>query len=412
MGKDDVMRSVSQRRATTTAMVRSWTSERQVPAHSSGVSTARDLSDTAALLIATGHLDEQTRTIVLARRRAGRPFPGIGGFGKLRRLADEHADLVHRLAAARSKPAQLLVKYRVGEAERKLSELRAAFVMSRTHYASGVLAIRRERKAGLHLDLDQRGALFWALQRTPVPLRIAPDYSEQLRSAAREAAAEGVRWLAERTPVTGLTRGGANAANEAADERSGTWKGDRGATASPARFADQFETLLFLAGALFDRIYGSVSWNSDYFAVQRTQLDLASELVQIAVDTVALQSISRELHEALLSARDSGARQHIRTRQSALDGVWDELIGRVAALMRIDDALTVVEERLRSYAAVRRAENLDHRIDDLLSRSGSRELSAANIHNVSEQVSGVDEVIASYQQLLYGDIAELTGRDH
>lgn len=402
-GSMEVPQSISERRARVISVVRAWCRARQIPVQdfspSDGVT---DLSDRAALLIATGYLDAPTRVIVLERLRTGRLFPDVGGFANLRRLADEHADMVRRFADAKSKPAQMLLKYRLGEIERKLNAARAGFVMSRTHYAGGVLAIRRERKAGLHLDLDQRGALFRALLRTPALPAIKPTYADQARDAAKEAVAEGVRLLSERS---GLAKTPLGDLGKIASERI------ESSSRPDVTFGDQYETLLFLAGTLFDRIHGSISWHSEYFDVQRNQLDLSSELVQIAVDTAALQSISEELEDALFTAGESGARQRIRTRQDALEGVWNELVGRVAALMRIDDALTDVEARLRSYVAERRAENLDHRIDDLLSRSGARELSAENIHHVSEQVSGVDEVIAGYQQLLYGDIAELTGRD-
>ncbi|AEF41103.1 hypothetical protein [Hoyosella subflava] len=397
MASDDsqstgIPHTVAERRARMTDNVREWCRVRQVPNQSG------DLSDQAALLIATGYVDEETREIVLNRRREGRAFPSAGGFSSVRRLADDHARLVRKLDESRSGPAQLIVRFRMGEAERKLSDVRSAFVLSRTHYASGVLAIRRDRKAGLHLDLEQRSALFRALQRTPVPLDRRSTPADQLRSAARDAAIEGMRRLSDKSRLAGFAR--------AASERIALGPNEY------SEFDDQYETLLYLAGTLFDRIHGSLSWHSGYFMVQRAQLDLASELVQIAVDTVALRGISRELEDALVSARDAASRQQIRARQGALESVWNELVNRVAALMRIDDALSEVEERLRSFAAVQRAENLDHRIDDLLSRSGTREMSAENIHHVSEQVAGVDEVIAGYQELLYGDIAELTGRDN
>ena len=52
--------------------------------------------------------------------------------------------------------------------------------------------------------------------------------------------------------------------------------------------------------------------------------------------------------------------------------------------------------------------SLDSRIDELISRSGDRELSAENTHHVGDQFGGVEELMLTYQSTLYGDIAELT----
>jgi hypothetical protein len=64
--------------------------------------------------------------------------------------------------------------------------------------------------------------------------------------------------------------------------------------------------------------------------------------------------------------------------------------------------------QLRSVLAVNRAMSLDSRIDDLIARSGDRELSAVNTHHVGDQFDGVEELMLTYQSALYGDIAELT----
>ncbi|NKS78228.1 hypothetical protein GS539_21225, partial [Rhodococcus hoagii] len=54
--------------------------------------------------------------------------------------------------------------------------------------------------------------------------------------------------------------------------------------------------------------------------------------------------------------------------------------------------------------------SLDTRIDELIARSGDRELSADNTHHVGDQFGGVEELMGTYRVALGGDIAELTAR--
>jgi hypothetical protein len=51
------------------------------------------------------------------------------------------------------------------------------------------------------------------------------------------------------------------------------------------------------------------------------------------------------------------------------------------------DEIAVAEIEHRSLDAVQRTVGLDQRIDDLISRSGTREISADNTHSVSDQIS-------------------------
>ncbi|MGW5148014.1 hypothetical protein [Rhodococcus koreensis] len=376
-----------ERRARISFQVRDWCERSTI------AGTHAPLSDAAAVLIAAGHLDPPTRQVLTNRRRAGRTIPSIGGFGALRLLTDEYHQVARRTDSLRPGPAQLLFKYRATELGRKLQSYRSAVVMSPAHYGNGVRAMRRDRREGVHLDLDQREALFRALQRTPAP--IAGTALERAGNYARGTAAERLVHAAENTPMATVGRRVADAIGKGADLEND-------------RFADSYDTLLYLAGMLFDRIDGSEVWHSEHFAVQRYQLDLAEELTQIAVDTVALRGIRIELDDALRATHSGGARQQIEARRNALKPVWDQLVDRVAALARIGDLLSRAEVQLRSVLAVNRAMSLDSRIDELIARSGDRELSAENTHNVGDQFGGVEELMLTYQSALYGDIAELT----
>ncbi len=380
----------TQRRARITAQVRRWCEEARVDGF------RQDLSADAAVLLAAGYLDEPTRDVLANRRRQGRPLPDIGGFGRLRALADDYVRLDDKAKSMRPGVMQVLAAARAGDVERKLLSARAKFVHSPAHYATGVRTIRRDRRDQVHLEPRQREVLFDALARTPAP--VSEQRTDQATAAAVTVAAERLAGLAERTPWA------------AAGRRAAEALGGAVGVGQPERFVDRFDALLFLAGALYDRIDGSAAWHSDHFMVQRVQLDLADELTQIAVDTVALRGIGAELTAALAAVRGDAARDQIRSRQRALAPVWDQLVERVAALARIGDLLGEAEEQLRSVAAVQRSMSLDSRIDDLVARAGNRELSTENTHHVGDQIGGVDELILGYQALLHGDIIALQAR--
>ncbi|SDE38381.1 hypothetical protein [Rhodococcus tukisamuensis] len=383
--------TAAQRRERISRQVRRWCEQARIEGGPS------ELSDDAAVLIAAGYLDEPTRQVLTNRRRAGRGVPTILGFTQLRLLTDEQTRLEQRAAQSRPGAASLVAGYRATELARRLQAARSAVVMSGAHYASGVRAIRRDRRDGMHLEPAQREALFVALQRTPASLPGERRPVEQVLGAAFGAAADRI---AARSVGTALA-----AASKRAAEVLGA-----GSDLDGERFVDPVDALLFLAGTLFDRIEGSAAWHSEHFAVQRVQLDLAEELTQIAVDAVALRGIGAELAVALRSARVEAARDQIQARQRALEPVWDQLVERVAALARIGDLLGQAEDQLRSMAAVERTLSLDSRIDDLIARSGNRELSAQNTHHVGDQFGEVEALMLGYQDVLYGDILALTTR--
>lgn len=331
-------------------------------------STHDPLSDRAALLIATARLDESVRTIVLARLRAGRKFPALGGFGRLRLMTEELRWLDGRIAEARTGPTKVALTQRRALLARRLGGQRTTFVMSSGRYAHGVRAIRRERREGVHLDVDQRTALFDALCATPTPLGVGPGPLGRVREIAGTIVAERLESVHERSAEMARSVAGRDA----------------------DRFADRYDTVLFLAGMYHDRMHASRMWESELFAIARAQLDPGTELLHIAVDVVALAQIDAELTAALAvqgdSADDAGRRE-ILVRRGDLFPVWDQVIDRVAALSRIVDELAVAEVEHRSLDAVQRSVGLDERIGELLGRSGDREISADSTHAVSDRIS-------------------------
>ncbi|WP_068162641.1 hypothetical protein [Rhodococcus phenolicus] len=388
MSDEQTFESPGLRRERIDRQVRHWCENRRIDGRHA------PLSDAAALCLAAGHLDEETREILAARRRAGRPLPTLDGFGELRRLADEHARTAARAADLRPGAARLVFEYRALELDKRLRAAHRAFVHSPAHYAQGVRAMRRDRRDGVHLDPAQRDALFAALQRTPVPLAVP--VTSQARGAVLGVAGERVARWSEGTPAAAAGRRAAEALTRRVPE-------------DDDRFADRYDTLLYLAGMLYDRIETSAAWNSEHLVVQRAQLDLADELTQIAVDTVALRGLLAELADAARAA--PAARPGLEARATVLEAVWDQLVDRVAALARIGDLLTTAEEQLRLTRVAERTASLDERIDRLIGRSGARELSAENTHFVGDQFDAAAGSIRTLQLALHGDIAELTTRD-
>ncbi|MDV3207271.1 MAG: hypothetical protein LOY04_09395 [Rhodococcus ruber] len=363
-----------QRRERMAAQVRRWCEQHRLDGRHA------PLSDAAALCLAAGRLDDETRDILARRRRIGRGLPTLGGFGALRHLTDEHARLT-------------VFEYRAGELAKRLRNAHYTLTVSGRHYAQGVRAVRRERRDGVHLDPHQRDALFAALQHTPAP--VPEKMADQVRGAVVGVAVDRVTRWSDGTAAAAAGRRAADALGRQVPDDD--------------HFVDRYDTLLFLAGTLYDRIEGSTAWRSEHLAVQRSQLDLADELTQIAVDTVTLRGLLAELADARRAA--PSARAAVDARIAALEPVWDQLLDRVAALARIGELLTVAEMQLRTAEVEARTASLDERIDSLIGRSGARELSADNTHFVGDQFGITAELMGSLRSELHGDIAELTARE-
>ncbi|MBN4926093.1 hypothetical protein IEU95_04585 [Hoyosella rhizosphaerae] len=385
--------TVEQRRERISDQVRDW-SEHAFISKSQIDGEHPDLTDEAALLIAMGYVDEDIREVLVTRRSMNKDLPDIGGFSELRALSDEHARAVARFHAAKLGVSKTFLGFTATELGKQIQVKQDQFVHSEKHFAKNARAARRDKRDGIHLDNPQREALFDALRRTPAPLAATPEQVEQFNKPLGHAA-EILAGISEGTRRFLLGR--------AAGPKLPTF------IPEPGQFADRYDTLLYLAGSLYDRISNSSAWHSDHFTMQRGQLDLAEELTQIAVDTAALRIIVTELN-TLDRTSSAAARDHIRERFEALVPVWDQLVERVSALARIGDLLTQAEYKLRTINTVRRARSLDGKIDDLISRSGLRELSAQNTHEIGNQFGDVDAAMDTYQSILGGDIAALTKR--
>lgn len=331
---------------------------------------SEQLSDAAAVAIAAGRVDEATRAVLVGRWHAGRSLPSIGGFGALRNLVDERDRWLGKDTT--NKPGSALVyKLRAAELTKRVNHHRTTVVMSNRHYATGVRAARKERREGVHLDLDQRDTIFDALTKTPAPQKFGPIAERGLSLV--DAATDRVSTLARRTPVADRVEWATGVVDQFVDRKDD-------------RFVDRYDTLLFLAGTAFDRVRRSPAWQSTYFEIQRKQLDLFVELTEISVDATSLPTVATELNRIGETMVDEETAAQVESRRVALEVVWKQLTGRVAALVRLANVVESSETEARTSDAMARAHSLDDRIDDLVGRSGSREMSAENTHFVGDQV--------------------------
>ncbi|GAB3130753.1 hypothetical protein GCM10027289_16020 [Tsukamurella serpentis] len=358
------------------APVRRWCDARAIPM------PRRELSDEAALLIAAGHLSPSGREAVLNRFDTERAFPDIGGYAKLRRLsriaehertdspaglpdASGYADPPNPFQQAKAAAESV----RAADARRKLAGFRHAFTLNRLSFAAGVRAVRRARKDAVHLDLDERDALFDALCLTPLP--VTPSAAAV---AARTVARVAGPVLRLAPQVAGWVDG-----HGAPDERL-------------LIFEDRYDVLLFVAGLVYDKVTYSRSVSSGEFDEQLMQLDLPTDLVQISADVAALRAVWGQLRYAPGLADG--------TRSGELDKVWDELVERVTALTRVGDLVDVADSRRPKRISV---ESIDQQIHELVLRSGEREISTQSAHRIAGQILGARGELGSRRALTNGD---------
>lgn len=372
------------------ADIRRWCDQARIPGKHP------DLSDPASILIASGFLSEQARAVLVRRSTAGLAVPGIGGFGDLRRLQRELGQLEDQLRSHRlPKVAAIVMRARVMALSRRRDAARGLVTASKPVFAGTVRGIRRERREGIHLDVSERERLFNGLLFTPVPNSLDTNYLRRAGAMAASTAAGVLGQLSD-----GRSRAGRWAADKAA-MIEGT-DDDNGAT---ARFVDGYETMLYVAGNAYDRIAWSQVWRSDHFAVQRSQINIHAELAEIAADVVNLRTVRIEL-DRVRAVADSDPRlsDQLRSREAELRPVWSQLIERAAALWDVADAVAAAAQELRVLDQVNYAGTIDHKIDQLIARSGERELSAENTRRLGHQLGAGSVQLRDYRNILQGNV--------
>ena len=382
-------------RARVLAQVRDWCDGAKIDG------ARRELSDSAAVLIAAGRLEPSMRQILLERCRAGVGVPSVGGFAHVREMA-ERLERTEKAMGGLERGARLMaLSMRAEDLRRRLQAVRTRVVSSSVVYPGGVRGVRRERREGVHLTIAQRAELFSMLCWTPTPISDARGFVASVGSAAIADVASAAASRVERF--------GDALSSAAALRRVESWGRPVAADGTgPLRFHDRYETLLYLAGVYFDHITVSPTWLSPVFDMQRIQVDLGAELVALSADASELQQLYRALAQTAADTTSRDVQAQVRQRAGVLDGVWDQLVERVASLARIFGALGNVERHLRAARAADEARNLDSRIDDLVGRSGGHELSTENLYRIGEEVEIGGFSYAPYQSLVAREISELT----
>jgi hypothetical protein len=301
--------------------------------------------------------------------------------------------------------AAIVVKSRVVALGRRRDSARNLVTASKPVFAGSVRGIRRERREGLHLDISERERLFNGLLFTPAPNSLDNNYLRRAGAMAASTAAGVLGQLSD-----GRSRAGQWVADKAAiidgsDDESG----------STAKFVDGYETMLYIAGNAYDRIVRSAAWRSDHFAVQRSQINVHAELAEIAADVINLRTVRIELDRVRIVAEsDARLAEQLRSREAELRPVWSQLIERVGALWDVADAVAAAAHELQVLDQVNYAGTIDLRIDQLIARSGEREMSAENTRRLGEQLGAGRSQLRDYRNILQGNVTGILGEpvDH
>lgn len=396
-------KSAAQRGGDSSAQIRSWCER-------SAIAGERlELSDAAALLVASGYLTPAGRAILVRRISSGLPVPTLpAGFGELRQLQRAIVQLESQLDAPMV-PGMVvtLMRGRLNGLLRRRDDSRKLIVTAKGVFAGSTRAIRRERRENVYLEIEERERLFAGLLCTPTPNVNTSNPMRRAGTAAVERIAGVVGQVAARS---GYPQAGEWANRVAAVD--GTPASPR-TPASPlsgvANFVDGYETLMFLAAHYYDRIMRNPAWRSDHFAVQRTQVNLHAELAEIVADVIALRSVRIDLDRAKRNGGfDASFAAQIDRRETVLRPVWTELIDRVQALGDVAHVVESAAVELQILSEYNRAATIDDRIDALIARSGDREISVDNAKRLSEQVRSGEEQLRIYRDVLEGNIARIS----
>ncbi|GAA3706917.1 hypothetical protein [Gordonia hankookensis] len=386
---------------TTSDEIRSWCDQSRLPGD------RPELSDTAAILVASGFLTPSGRAILVRRISTGLPVPVLhSGFGDLRRLGRAIAQSEHQLANPMMPGVVAAVmRNRVNGLHRRRDDARKLIVTAKGVFAGGTRAIRRERRENVYLEIEERERLFAGLMCTPTPDANTSGYMRRAGTAAMDRLAGVVGQVAAKT---GYPQAGEWANQILVPEPEGASTAPLG-TPGSVTFVDGYETLLFVAGHFYDRIVRNPAWLSDHFEIQRTQVNLHAELAEIAADVIALRAVRIDLDRAKRNGGfDRTFAEHIDRRETALRPVWTELIDRVQALGEVAAVVESAAVELRVLAEYDRASTIDDRIDDLIARSGDREISVDNAKRLTEQVRSGEEQLRIYRDVLQGNIARIS----
>lgn len=338
----------------------------------------RELSDPAAVLVASGQVSPPVGRIAVQRIRTGLGFPGNGGYHQLRTLAVQ-AQAAND-AAERPQPAMVRWTSRAvaSEYKRRLQAQRNSFISGGGYFASRGRDIRSSRRQGIYLDPDQRGELFDALTLTPT-VRAVPPLPNTMQGARNWIRDVGLDQID--TLITGPRSPGDPTSGPVGGARTGKGSGyDVGGASHPGAagsvdgsgqtrrqarqgghggeavgdkvrtvaLPEMFTAVLLEAGMLYDRLllayhHGGLSTDE-----LRLQFNSEQELAEIAGDVIQLRRAANALPAS--ARRDTEGFSTDTGLGPAFDEAWAEIVDRVAAFRE----LVELAEKMAS-------EELEHR---------------------------------------------------
>lgn len=183
-------------------------------------------------------------------------------------------------------------------------------------------------------------------------------------------------------------------------ERARVWQSDRWCL---GHWPDEFK--LVEAGAVLVRRIGRTAvWRSAYLDGHRLRLDLWQEL----------DTLDRHAWQLYCATRDLGripydpTAQALWRRQDALLGrARGAMLNRLLALKRYADRLADLDRQLADLAALRRIDQTDQQIGDLLTQVAADELAAVKLDDLSDELAAVRCQVTAHLALLRGDYLAL-----
>lgn len=347
------------------------------------------LSTYSALLIASGRVDSSTREGLLRRLTSH----GIEPASVADEIFNAHTlrEYVHNYELFHERQQHItnpVVSYAVTKnmqrIHKKIDEsFHSLIAVLGTN--ESFLSMRKSRKQGTHLSIEQCKEIFHALKFTPTSglstTHMIDKFIEFHRSSKKPSQ---LSW--RNNPATQMI-------DLLRPQRS---------DANYRKFANSSELLLYIAGKVYDRITSSPAWQSEYFSYQTSLLNMDEELAHIATDVYSLDSI---YHRVKNLPHDHVA--EFQEREHDLNYIWERLCSRVSAFTKISIVLEHAEKELHIINSTTASLELHNKIDELIARQSLHEFKIDTADHVSNRFTSPEQQLETYRQALSGSIEEL-----
>ena len=156
-----------------------------------------------------------------------------------------------------------------------------------------------------------------------------------------------------------------------------------------------------VAGEILNQIEGSPVWNSEYLALERLQLNLNEEFIQIARVCRKLES----MREMIKPHKDSNVddpdlRDELKFRKTAYAEAYAVVERRVATLYAYYIRLGEVENIIKQLDAASELRDTRNAFDDLLSEVALSELATAHVDSLRVNLDALKENLEAQLQFI------------